>query len=170
VDRPQRLSSLCPTLYGFIPQSYCGRQIGELAAKSLGRTGIHGDGDPLDICVISEKAIPHGDILLNCVPVGGLLMIDKNEADDKIIAVLEDDVTFGHIRDLQDLPEGVVDRLRHYFLSYKQIPGAPKGPVEIPAVYGRERAYEVINTSFADYRASYGEPSERVSQLVSLLR
>src|SRR5688572_6939041 len=83
VDRPQRFSSLCPSLYGFIPQSYCGTEIANLCMSKTGKTGIKGDGDPLDICVLSERGIPNGNILLNAIPIGGLLMIDNNEADDK---------------------------------------------------------------------------------------
>ena len=40
VDRPQRFSSMCPTLYGFIPQTYCGRAVAELCEQRTGRTGI----------------------------------------------------------------------------------------------------------------------------------
>jgi inorganic pyrophosphatase len=170
VDRPQRFSSLCPTLYGLIPQSYCGPKIAALAGKSLKRDGLHGDGDPLDICVISERGIPQGNILLSCIPIGGLLMIDHDEVDDKIIAVLEDDVAFGGIRDLNDCTEGVIDRLRHYFLSYKQLPGDERRLVDIPEVYGKKRAHEVIATSFEDYRDAYGEPGERMKQLQKLLQ
>lgn len=169
VDRPQRFSSLCPTLYGFIPQSYCGPKIAGLAGRELSREGLHGDGDPLDICVISERGIPQGNILLSCIPIGGLLMIDRDEVDDKIIAVLEDDVAFGGIRDLKHCPEGLIDRLRHYFLSYKQLPGEDKRVVEIPEVYGKERAHKVIETSFEDYRDGYGEPDKRMEQLQTLL-
>ena len=56
VDRPQRFSSLCPTLYGFIPQTFCGDSVGELCGERVGLTGIKGDGDPMDICVLTEKA------------------------------------------------------------------------------------------------------------------
>src|SRR4051794_21774633 len=56
VDRPQRFSSMCPTLYGFIPQTYCGARVGQLSSERTGIEGIKGDGDPMDICVLSEKA------------------------------------------------------------------------------------------------------------------
>src|SRR5215207_7245711 len=55
VDRPQRFSSFCPTPYGFIPQTYCGDRVGELCAERTGRRGIRGDGDPMDICVLTER-------------------------------------------------------------------------------------------------------------------
>ena len=50
VDRPQKYSNVLPCLYGFIPQTYCGQKIGDYCSSKTGRTGIYGDGDPLDIC------------------------------------------------------------------------------------------------------------------------
>ncbi|HEX8424036.1 MAG TPA: inorganic diphosphatase, partial [Pyrinomonadaceae bacterium] len=100
VDRPQRFSSMCPTPYGFIPQTYCGASVAALCEARVGREGIRGDGDPLDICVLTERPASHADFLLRAVPIGGLRMIDGDEADDKIVAVLYDDVTFGHLRDI----------------------------------------------------------------------
>lgn len=170
IDRVQRFSSLCPTLYGFIPQSYCGDRVATICERATGRSGIKGDGDPLDICVLSERGIPQGNILLNAIPIGGLLMIDKNEADDKIIAVLEGDVTFGAIQDIEQCPKALIDRLKHYFLSYKHAPGEPPRIVEITEAYGRTRAKEVIDASFVDYKETFGEPSERLKELQHLLR
>lgn len=169
IDRPQRFSSMCPTLYGFIPQTYCGSRVGQLCMERTGLAGIKGDGDPLDICVLSEKAFTHGDFLLRARPIGGLRMIDAVEADDKIISVLVDDVAYGHINELSECPEGLVDRLRHYFLSYKQLPQDAPRRVEIRDAYGRDEAMEVISRSFADYRESFGAPESRIGQLRRLL-
>jgi inorganic pyrophosphatase len=149
VDRPQKFSNICPTLYGLIPQTYCGEQVAG--------PGLTGDGDPLDVCVLSEKPFSHGDILVEAIPVGGLRMIDRGQADDKIIAVLKDDAVYGGWRDLDDCPGSVVDRLKHYFLTYKEAPGAEKRACEIAAVYGRDGAHDVIRKSQADYRARYGD-------------
>jgi inorganic pyrophosphatase len=131
--------------------------------------GIKGDGDPMDICVLSEKAFTHGDFFVRAVPIGGLRMIDGHEADDKIIAVLESDVAYGHIREIAECPQGLVDRLKHYFLSYKQLPNEAPRRVEIADVYGREEAIEVIKRSFEDYRTRYGAPEIRVGELRRLL-
>jgi len=54
-----------------------------------------GDGDPLDICVISERAIAKSEVILNARVIGGIPMIDNGEADDKIIAVLNKEVRSG---------------------------------------------------------------------------
>ncbi len=157
IDRPQRFSSLCPTLYGFVPQTYCGRRTGVRCAERTGaKTEIVGDGDPLDICVLTEKTVAHSGILCRVRAVGGLRMIDGNEADDKIIAVLEGDIVYGGSRDIGDCPAGLVERLRHYFLSYKQQPGETDRRVTIAEIYGRDEAENVIRLSGDDYREKFG--------------
>ena len=169
VDRPQRFSSMCPTLYGFIPQTFCGEEVAALCAQRTGQTDIQGDGDPMDICVLTEKAFAHGSFFLRAKPIGGLRMIDGYQADDKIIAVLVSDVAYGHIEDIGNCPAGLVDRLKHYFLSYKQLPGAAPRRVEISDVYGRAEAFDVIERSLRDYRKKFGDPEKRISQLRKLV-
>ena len=151
VDRPQRFSSMCPSLYGFIPQTYCGREVAELVEQRTGRSGMEGDKDPMDICVLSEKTFAHGSFILCARPIGGLRMIDGRQADDKIIAVLEDDLAYGRILEVDDVPQGLVDRLKHYFLSYKQLPSDEPKKVEITHVYDRTEALDVITRSLRDY-------------------
>src|SRR5215213_5994164 len=64
VDRPQLYSNVVPALYGFIPQTYCKENIAALCEKQTGRKVTDGDGDPLDILVLTEHRIVHGDILV----------------------------------------------------------------------------------------------------------
>lgn len=154
IDRPQKYSNIVPALYGFIPKTYCGEQIAQLAQERSGREVTEGDGDPLDICVLCEKIISHGDIICEARPIGGIRLIDKGEADDKIIAVLKGDEVYGSYQDLSELPPNVVERLKHYFLTYKNLPGEP-ALIEIANVYGREEAHEVIRTSVEDYKQSF---------------
>lgn len=152
VDRPQKYSNHCPALYGFVPQTYCGDGVGALCARALKRKRVKGDGDPLDICIIADRPILHGDILVRARPVGGLKIVDKSEADDKIIAVLEGDGVYGNVDDINDVPKAFIDRLRHYFLTYKEIPGSRKNPpVEVAQVYNKATAHRVIRQSIADY-------------------
>ena len=158
IDRPQRFSSMCPTLYGFIPQTYSGEEVAALCEQRTGRIGIEGDGDPMDICVLTEKSFAQGSFLLRCKPIGGLRMIDGKQADDKIIAVLDSDLAFGHLQDISSCPVGFIDRLKHYFLSYKQLPGDSPRRVEIPDIYNRGEALEVITRSLRDYRTKFGQP------------
>jgi inorganic pyrophosphatase len=130
---------------------------------------MEGDGDPMDICVLSERDVSHSGVLLRARPIGGLRMIDGNQADDKIIAVLDGDVTYGGMADVAALPQGLVERLRHYFLTYKQMPGELR-KVEIREVYDRTEALHMVRISQADYVDKFGDPRERERYLLSLLR
>ncbi|MEO6132082.1 MAG: inorganic pyrophosphatase [Saprospiraceae bacterium] len=154
VDRPQLFSNVVPALYGFIPQTYCKEEVAALCMEQTGQTGIQGDGDPLDILVLTEHRIVRGDILVQAIPIGGLKMIDAHQADDKIIAVLQKDAMYAHIEDIFQLPESILQRLTHYFLTYKLYPGKTQ-PVEIPNLYGREEAMKVIEASRRDYKRWY---------------
>ncbi|WP_420150251.1 inorganic pyrophosphatase [Spirosoma sp.] len=151
IDRPQQYSNVLPALYGFVPQTYCGEQIARLATEKSGKTIEKGDGDPLDICVLTEREITHGDIILQAIPIGGFRLIDKGEADDKIIAVLKGDAMYGQFTELGQLPEAVVKRLRHYFLTYKTLPEEP-AVMELASIYGQHEAWEVIQASINDYK------------------
>ena len=158
VDRPQRFSNFCPVYYGLIPQTYSGEQVAGIFARRARRKGMVGDGDPLDICVLSEKSIPHSDILLTALPIGGLSLADGGEADDKIIAVMRDDAVYGTFTDIAQCPAALLDRLKHYFLTYKSAPGTTQhNKVEITGLYGRSEALKVIRAGHADYRAKYPE-------------
>ncbi len=157
VDRPQRFSNVVPCLYGFIPRSYCDVKVGARCSQRVNRQAIVGDGDPMDICVLTERPITHGNILVEAVPIGGLRMIDGNQADDKIVAVLKGDPVYGSWKDIGDVPRQLIDRLRHYFLTYKKNPDSTENTVEIAEVYGRDEAYETVKQSFADYDAKYAQ-------------
>ncbi|MDZ4857619.1 MAG: inorganic pyrophosphatase [Candidatus Hydrogenedentes bacterium] len=164
VDRPQRFSSTCPTLYGFVPQTYCAERSGAYCAERTGRANIIGDGDPLDICVLTEKPIRKSNVLLQAIPIGGLRMIDGNEADDKIVAVMMDDETFGEMRDIKDCPTRLIDRLRHYFLTYKQGPDATDTVCEITHVYDHTEAREVIVRGREDYLRRFANISNLLNK------
>jgi inorganic pyrophosphatase len=143
-----------------IPQTYSGSRVAEYCNKILGRTDIVGDGDPIDICVITEKIVPYGDVILSCRPIGGLRMIDGGEADDKIIAVMNDDAVYNERYDVSVLPKTVINRLKHYFLTYKQPPDLKEPKCEITHVYGREEAYQIIEHAREDYREKFPQMEE----------
>jgi inorganic pyrophosphatase len=151
VDRPQRSSSHPPALYGFIPRTYCGDNTSALNPKAN-----KGDNDPLDICVISERPISRGEIILRAKVVGVLQGIDHGEADDKIIAVLKNDNIYGEMSDISELPKVIVERLRHYFLTYKLIPGE-ESKFTIEKVLGKEEAFKIIEASMKDYNDVFGD-------------
>lgn len=154
IDRPQKYSNVVPALYGFIPQTFCAQRVADFCNEKTGRDNIKGDRDPLDICVLTEKDITHGDILVRARPIGGFRMIDGDEADDKLVAVLDNDAVYGEYRDITDCPALVLDRLKHYFLTYKDLPGRESN-VEITHVYGIDEAHEVIRRSMNDYHHKF---------------
>lgn len=145
VDRPQRTSSLPPLPYGFVPRTYCGARVGRLAGVE------QGDHDPLDICVVSERPINRAEVLLSVRVIGGICTLDHGAADDKIVGVLEQDEMYRDIHDLGDLPRPLVDRLSHYFATYK-LTANDSRPVEVGEAYGEERARGVVEAALADYQ------------------
>ena len=152
IDRPQQYSNVVPANYGFVPQTYCGERIANLARSNSENIEISdGDNDPLDILVLTEHYIPRGDIILKAHPIGGFCLIDGGEADDKIIAVLKGDKVFEQYEEISQLPKGILERFEHYFLTYKSLPDE-KNKCEIAFSYGREQSYNVIKSAMADYQ------------------
>lgn len=151
IDRPQKYSNIIPALYGFLPRTYSGKRVAELSNMRLERTDIVGDSDPVDICVLTEKDITHGDLLVKARPIGGFRLIDNGQADDKLIAVLHNDAIYSTYQDIYDLPYLVVERLKHYFTTYKESPGSNERKCELTHVYDAEVAYDVIRRSIEDY-------------------
>ncbi len=154
VDRPQLYSNIYPSLYGMVPRTYCGEKVGKYFSRSLGGEKIKGDGDPLDICVLTEELVPHGDILLRARPIGGFRLVDNGEADDKILAVLLNDALYGEWETVKDCPESVMRRLEHFFLTYKQMPGGQE-KCRLEGRYDRREALEVIRLACEDYRDEF---------------
>jgi inorganic pyrophosphatase len=167
VDRPQRFSSTPPTLYGFVPRTLCAGAVADLfgrhdpkatarvAAIRAGGHVFEADGDPLDVCVVSERPVDRSEIIAEAVVVGGLTMLDGGTADDKIVAVLKDDAVWGNVRELRDLPPALVERLVHYFATYKMRPGHPSA-AEVLGTYDQAHAHAVIRAAMADYDRAIG--------------
>ena len=164
VDRPQKFSNIIPALYGFVPQTYCDTEVAKLCKESTGRDDIIGDGDPLDICVLTERNITHGNVLVPARIIGGFRMIDGGEADDKIIAVLNGDQIYEGYDDVTDIPESVINRLKHYFLTYKNMPGQP-AKCEITETYGKKEALRVVEASRVDYMSNFGIIEDKLSEI-----
>lgn len=150
LDRPQRTSAQPPSLYGFVPRTFCGQRVAQLM-----RGSAKGDGDPLDICVLCERPVTRAEILVEARIVGGLPMIDGGEADDKLIAVLESDNVWGHIGDIGGVPRALLDRLLHYFATYKFLPDS-EGQVSVGEPYDRLHAEAVVRASMEDYEELFG--------------
>jgi len=150
VDRPNPTSALCPVMYGFIPRTYCGKRVSELAQGS-----VEGDEDPLDVCVIGERNLNKSEVVVAARVIGGLQLVDNNQADDKIFAVIKGDSVWGACTDTSEMPESFLSRIVHYFATYKTPPGA-KSTTEVGLVYGRARAERVVRAAMEDYAREFG--------------
>ena len=164
IDRPQKYSNVVPALYGFLPQTYSGDRVAGYCMEKTKKENIKGDGDPIDICILTEKEIVHGDILVRARPIGGFRMLDGDESDDKLIAVLNNDAVYGGYKGISDCPELVINRLKHYFLTYKDLPGLERD-VEITHTFGIEEAHEVIRRSMEDYHTRFDNLENALSNV-----
>ena len=130
LDRVIYASMYYPLNYGFIPQT-----LGE-------------DGDPLDIVVLTQVSV----VPLCLIPskvIGVMQMIDRGEADEKIIAVAEQDPSVSGISDVNDLPPHLISELRHFFENYKTLENKK---VVINDFLPREEAFKVIDVSLDHYK------------------
>ena len=123
-----------PANYGFIPQTYAG------------------DNDPLDILVISQIDFPPLT-LVEATVIGVMRMIDKDEMDDKIIAVATHDISVNLIHSLETMPEYLLKEIHRFFEDYKQL--EQKSKVVINQFLGKEAAYEIILESIESYSKKF---------------
>ena len=79
---------------------------------------------------------------------------------------MQNDVAYGGWRDIADCPPPLIERLRHYFLTYKDTPGAAQSIVEIVHFYGREEALDVIRRSQDDYTARFSDLKSRLAAIL----
>ena len=82
-------------------------------------------------------------------------MVDRGEADDKIIAILDNDEFWKNATDITEMSSALLERLRHYFETYKRVPGHERD-VKITEIYGKDHAHKVVNASMNDYEEHYG--------------
>ena len=135
LDRVLYSSVFYPANYGFIP-----RTLGE-------------DNDPLDILVLSQIEI-QPLCIVNARVIGVMRMIDNQEADDKIIAVAEDDVSVNHIKDIDGLPPNFNSELKHFFEEYKKL----ENKVVLVENFQDSRiAKAIIKVAIDDYNKKFGQ-------------
>ena len=87
--------------------------------------------------------------------VGGFQVVDGEEADDKIISVLANDNIWSDAKDIADLPDAMIDRLQHYFATYKNMPDE-QAVITIESIYGCAEAQNVIQAALDDYDEEFG--------------
>lgn len=133
LDRVLYSSMRYPTNYGFIPQTY-----GE-------------DNDPLDIVVLSQIHV-QPLCLISARVIGVLNMVDGGEADEKIIAVANDDVAMDHIQSLDDLSDHWKDEFKNFFEDYKKL---EKKETEINGIDGKEKAVKIIEEAIERYNKKF---------------
>jgi inorganic pyrophosphatase len=84
--------------------------------------------------------------------------------------VLKDDASYGSLYEIEQIAGPILDRIRHYFLTYKQSPDSSARTCEITHVYGRDEAREVILRSLADYKEHFGSIEEMLSGALEVAR
>ncbi len=104
VDRFLYTAMRYPGNYGFIPHT------------------LSDDGDPCDVVVANTRAIIPGAVM-NCRPVGALLMEDEAGGDEKIIAVPSTKLTrrYEKVVNYTDLPQITIEQIEHFFTHYKDL-------------------------------------------------
>lgn len=140
VDRFMSTAMHYPCNYGYIPHT------------------IAGDGDPVDVLVISQFALPPG-VVVRCRPVGMLRMTDEAGEDSKLLAVPVDKLTpmYRHVTDPRDLPQIVLDQIAHFFEHYKDL--EPGKFVKVLGWVGAEEAKREILEGVARFSAAKDKPA-----------
>lgn len=129
LDRVLFTSTHYPANYGFIPKTYAG------------------DNDPLDVLVLCQSEILPL-CLVECRPIGVIKMIDNDMIDEKIIAVPINDPSWNSFENIDELPEHILEEMRHFFKVYKQLEGKTTSIVE---TRGPKEAKRIIEESLKHY-------------------
>lgn len=133
LDRVLFSSVHYPANYGFIPQTYCE------------------DKDPLDILVITSIELPPL-CLIDARVIGVMRMVDQGEADDKIIAVANNDMSVNHIQNIEDLPPHTTIEMQRFFEDYKKLENKE---VVVEKFFGKKEALEIIRESIELYNKAW---------------
>ncbi len=140
VDRFMSTAMHYPCNYGYIPHT------------------IAGDGDPVDVLVVSQFALPPG-VVVRCRPIGMLKMVDEAGADAKLLAVPVDKLTpmYRCVESPRDLPQILLDQISHFFEHYKDL--EPGKFVKIKGWFGTEEAKKEIMEGVDRYNAAKEKPA-----------
>ena len=130
LDRVLYTATHYPANYGFIPLTYAE------------------DNDPLDVFVICSQPLERL-CLVRCYPIGVITMTDRDEHDEKIIAIPFGDPQYNGYKDISQLPKHIFDELEHFLTIYKQLENKV---VHVEALGGHEDAIKVINNNLKRYK------------------
>jgi len=133
VDRVMYSAMFYPANYGFVANT------------------LSDDGDPADILVISEYPLYPGSYIKSRL-IGVLMMEDESGIDEKLIAVPADkiDPSYTNIRDINDLPEHTLNKIKNFFETYKML--EPNKWVKVTGFEGKEKATEILEAAIANYK------------------
>lgn len=130
MDRVLYTSTHYPMNYGFIPLTYSE------------------DNDPLDVFVLCSQPLERL-CLVRCYPIGVITMTDRDDRDEKIIAIPFGDPQYNGYKDISQLPKHIFDELEHFLTVYKQLENKV---VHVEALGGHEDAIKVINNNLKRYK------------------
>lgn len=134
LDRVIYSSFYYPVNYGFISQTY------------------GGDHDPLDILVISSVSI-QPLCLVQAKVIGVMQMIDGGDADDKIIAVANNDPGVNYINNIEELPKHFFSELRQFFEEYKKLENKS---VSVNEFQDKATALKIVEEAMRFYKENFG--------------
>ncbi|MEM1275058.1 MAG: inorganic diphosphatase [Pseudomonadota bacterium] len=125
VDRFLYTPMRYPGNYGFVPHT------------------LSDDGDPIDVLIANTRPLVPGCVI-NCRPIGVLVMEDEKGKDEKIVAVPSNKITRRHekIEDFSDLPDITRQQINHFFEHYKDL--EPGKWVKVETWGDHNRAREMI--------------------------
>ena len=133
LDRVLYTSTHYPANYGFIPRTYAN------------------DNDPLDVLVLCQEEIMPLT-LVDCYPIGVLIMTDEKEYDEKIIAICKQDPFLNTYQDISEVPAQISSEIMHFFEVYKQLENKT---TSVDKMLGRKEAEEIIEKSIRNYQEKF---------------
>lgn len=138
LDRVLFTSTHYPMNYGFIPLTYSE------------------DDDPLDVFVLCSEPIEKMS-LVRCFPIGVITMLDRNEMDEKIIAIPFNDPQYNSYTDISQLPSHLMDELEHFLIVYKQLENKK---VEVKKTGGSVEAKQCIEKCMKAFNEKFKKSAE----------
>ena len=133
LDRVLYTSTHYPMNYGFIPLT------------------LSGDGDPLDVFVLCSQPIEKMS-LVRCYPIGVVYMTDRDETDEKIIAIPFGDPQYNGYKDISELPNHIIEELRHFLSVYKEL---EHKVVRVLDIASHEKAKETIAENIKTFKETF---------------
>ncbi len=133
LDRVLYTATHYPANYGFIPRTYAD------------------DFDPLDVLVLCQENVDPMT-LVECYPIGVLIMIDSEQRDEKIIAVAKKDPYLNIYKDVTELPNHISCEIKHFFEVYKQL---EYRETVVEEILGRHEAEEIIQKAKENYKKKF---------------